>query len=88
MEELEVPPGAEELPPALEMALCGLAVLSTTYVIFTYFFFSGQRNERRLYLSFVAVARLVTASLTIVGRALGPEGWLCAALGTCHTWRL
>ena len=51
MEALSVPAGAAELPLALELGLAGLAGLSATYVIFTYFFFSGQRNERRLYLS-------------------------------------
>ena len=79
-----MPAGAAELPLALELGLAGLAGLSATYVIFTYFFFSGQRNERRLYLSYVAGAKLLTASLTIAGRALQPEGWLCAAFGTAY----
>jgi hypothetical protein len=84
MEILGVPSGAKELPLLLELGLAGLAVLSTMYVMFTYFFFSGQRNERRLYLSYVAASKLLTASLTMAGRAVRPEGWLCAAFGTAY----
>ena len=84
METLVVPPDAEELPLVLELGMAGIATLSTTYVIFTYFFFSGQRNERRLYLSYVAASKLLTASLTMAVRAVRPEGWACAAFGTAY----
>ena len=84
MEILVVPPDAEELPLVLELGMAGIAMLSTTYVIFTYFFFSGQRNERRLYLSYVAASKLLTASLTMAVRAVRPEGWACAAFGTAY----
>lgn len=79
-----MPDGAQELSLVPQLVLSGVAVISTTYVMYTYFFFSTQRNERRLYLCYVAAAKLLTASLTLLGQAVRPEGMICAAFGTTY----
>ena len=84
METLAVPAGAEELPVAAEMVLSGLAILGSVYVLFTYFFFEGERNLRRRLLSYVALAKLLTNAVTVGGRVLQPEGGLCAAFGSVY----